>query len=395
MIRETMCRLRHKSIKIGVVTVNLTGKRPRSGMRAAALLLALLLLSSCGNQAEEPPEESETPSPTVSGSPSPSPSESEPEPSPTPAGPANPLTGEAMEDEDQIKARPVAVMLNNITAALPQQGNGGADIIYEVIAEGGITRMLGVFQSLDGVDIIGSVRSSRPYFVELAMGMDAVYVHAGGSEDAYSCMSSWNTDHMDGVRGVYSGNGLFWRSRNRIAGKSYAAEHSLITSGESIQQHLADSGFRLEHNEGWTSPMTFTEDGTPEDGSPAKTVTVSHYGKKATLFRYDEAAKKYLVEEYGGAYIDGNTGEQIAVTNVLALRARMADMQDGYGHVSISLDKGDGWFACGGKVIPITWKKGSYSDPLTYYTQDGKPLALGQGKTYVNIIPATAEVACE
>lgn len=380
---------------IGVVTVNLTGKCPRSGLRAAALLLALLLLSSCGNQAEEPPEESETPSPSVTVSESPTPSQSEEEPSPSPTGPANPLTGEAMEDEGQIKARPVAVMLNNITAALPQQGNSGADIIYEVVAEGGITRMLGVFQSLDGVDIIGSVRSSRPYFVELAMGMDAVYVHAGGSEDAYSCMASWGTDHMDGVRGVYSGNGMFWRSRNRIAGKSYAAEHSLITSGESIQKYLADSGFRLEHDEKWTSPMSFIEDGTPQGGSEAKTVQVSHYGNKTTLFRYDEAAKKYLVEEYGGAYIDGNTGEQIAVTNVLALRARMADMRDGYGHVAITLDRGDGWFACGGKVIPITWEKGSYGEALSYYTQDGKPLELGVGKTYVNIIPSTAEVSCQ
>lgn len=375
--------------------MNLTGKRPRSGMRALALLLALLLLSSCGSQAEEPPEESETPSPTVSESPSPSPSESEEEPSSTPTGPANPLTGEAMDDEAQVRARPVAVMLNNITAAMPQQGNSGADIIYEVVAEGGITRMLGVFQSLDGVDIIGSVRSSRPYFVELAMGLDAIYVHAGGSEDAYSYMDSWGTDHMDGVRGVYSGNGLFWRDRNRVAGKSYASEHSLITSGESIQKHLADSGFRLEHDAGWASPMHFTENGTPEGGSAATTVTVSHYGHKTTLFRYDEAAGKYLVEEYGGAYIDGNTGEQVAVTNVLALRAKTVDSGDSYNHMYVTLDKGDGWFACGGQVIPITWKKGSHSDPLTYYTQDGKPLELGVGKTYVNVIPSTAEVTCE
>lgn len=370
-----------------------TGKSLRTWKRVPALLLALLLLSACGKQAEEPPEESESPSPTVSETPTPTPSQPE-EPEPTPTGPVNPLTGEAM-DEGQTKARPVAVMLNNITAALPQQGNGGADIIYEVIAEGGITRMLGVFQSLDGVGIIGSVRSSRPYFVELAMGLDAVYVHAGGSEDAYACMSSWATDHMDGVRGVYSGNGLFWRSRDRIAGKSYASEHSLVTSGESVQKYLAGSGFRLEHNEGWTSPLDFVEDGAPADGSAANSVLVSHYGNKATLFRYDSASKRYKVEEYGGAYIDGNTGEQIAVTNVLVVRAKMADMQDGYGHVAVTLSQGDGWFACGGKVIPITWKKGSYSDPLTYFTQDGKPLSLGVGKTYVNVIPSTSEVTCE
>ena len=362
--------------------------------RIAALVLALLLLGACGKQADEPPEESQTlsPSPTASETPSPSPSESEPEPAPT--GPVNPLTGEAM-DEEKAKARPVAVMLNNITTALPQQGNGSADIIYEVIAEGGITRMLGVFQSLDDVGIIGSVRSARPYFIELAMGLDAVYVHAGGSEDAYGFLSSWGTDHMDGVRGVYSGNGLFWRSRDRVAGKNFAMEHSLVTSGESIQKYLASDGFRLEHEEGWTSPMTFVEDGTPEGGSTANSVLVSHYGNKATLFRYDSATKLYKAEEYGVAYIDGNTGEQVAVTNVLALRAKMVDSQDNYNHVYVSMSEGDGWFACGGKSIPITWKKGAHDAPLTYYTQDGEPLELGVGRTYVNIIPETSSVTCE
>lgn len=361
--------------------------------RITALLLALVLLSACGSQAGEPTEEVQTPAPpapTVSETPTASPSESEPEP----AGPVNPLTGEVM-DEEKAKARPVAVMLNNITAALPQQGNGSADIIYEVVAEGGITRMLGVFQSLDDVGIIGSVRSSRPYFVELAMGLDAVYVHAGGSEDAYSFLASWGTDHMDGVRGVYSGNGLFWRSRDRIAGKNYAMEHSLVTSGESILKYLDSSGFRLEHEEDWNSPMHFAGDGTPADGDPANSVAVSHYGGKATLFRYDSATKLYKVEEYGGAYIDGNTGEQVAVTNVLALRAKTEDSGDHYNHMYVTLDEGDGWFACGGKVIPITWKKGGHDAPLTYYTQDGKPLELGVGRSYVNVIPATSTVTCE
>lgn len=367
------------------------GKRLGIWRRITALLLALLLLSACGGQAEEPPEEAQTPAPpTPTVSETPTPSESEPES----GGPVNPLTGEAM-DEEKAKARPVAVMLNNITAALPQQGNGSADIIYEVVAEGGITRMLGVFQSLDDVGIIGSVRSSRPYFVELAMGLDAVYVHAGGSEDAYSCLASWGTDHMDGVRGVYSGNGLFWRSRDRIAGKNYAMEHSLVTSGESIQKYLDSSGFRLEHGEDWTSPMHFVEDGTPEGGDTADSVLVSHYGKKTTSFHYDSATGLYKVEEYGGTYIDGNTGEQVAVTNVLALRAKTVDSRDNYGHMYVTLDEGDGWYACGGKVIPITWKKGEHGDPLTYYTQDGEPLSLGVGKTYVNVIPATSTVTCE
>ena len=151
--------------------------------RVLAMFLATMMLLSlvgCGKQ-EEPavpaaePEPIEEPEPVI-----------EPEPEPEePSGPAgtNPLTGLPMEPE-QENDRPVAVMFNNLKAAQPQLGISQADIIYEVRAEGGITRMLGVFQGLEGVGTLGSSRSSRPYELELALGHDALYVHAGGSPEA-------------------------------------------------------------------------------------------------------------------------------------------------------------------------------------------------------------------
>lgn len=141
-----------------------------------ALLLALLCLTGCGKKGE-PASKIEEPEPIPVEEPAP-----EPEPIPEPAGPAgiNPLTGLPMEPEYE-QNRPVAVMLNNLKKAQPQLGVSMADIIYEVPAEGGITRMLGVYQTLDGVGNLGSIRSARPYYIELAMGHDALYVHAGGS----------------------------------------------------------------------------------------------------------------------------------------------------------------------------------------------------------------------
>jgi hypothetical protein len=153
------------------------------------ILLLCFFLSACGasSSGEEPgsmePEEPPTDTrPAAETEPAAEPEAEEEENEPQFV---SPLTGLAIPEED-VGKRPVAVMLNNLKAAMPQYGVSSADIIYEVPAEGGITRMLAVFQSMEGVGRIGSVRSARPYFLDLAQGLDAIFLHAGGSEQAYS-----------------------------------------------------------------------------------------------------------------------------------------------------------------------------------------------------------------
>lgn len=372
----------------------------RKILRKAAVVLCICLLlplAACGGPTDDDVAASPTPSVSqpVSGpetSPSPSPSA---EPFPPPYdGPVNPLTGMPMDGE-QTNARPVAVMINNLVSALPQQGNGGADILYEMVAEGGITRMVAVYQSLDGVGTIGSVRSARSYYIELALAHDAVFIHAGGSEEAYTDLSAWNVDHLDGVRGVYSSSsaGLFWRDRDRVPGHHYDLEHSLVTSGEAIQTVLGKSSLRLEHEDGYTCTLSFADDGTPAEGVDAAAITVPFSKYKTGVFRYDADSGCYLAEQFGEPYTDGNTGEQIAVTNVLILRASIRGTGDSYGHMTADLSGGDGWFACGGKLVPITWTKDGVGGQFCYYAADGSALTLGRGKSYVNIISAEREIS--
>ena len=129
----------------------------------------------------------------------------------------------------------MAVMLNNLKKALPQLGVSQADVIYEAPAEGGITRMLAVFQSLDGVGDIGSVRSARDYYVSLALGHDALFLHAGGSPSAYLAIKNWGAAAFDCVNGPYEGS-LFWRDQERR--RNMGLEHSVLTSGPVIQELL-------------------------------------------------------------------------------------------------------------------------------------------------------------
>ena len=171
----------------------MNGKR-LSGLLALCLLLGLTACGG-GGESSSPGDGSEPPSVSTLA-----PAE-EPDQFQEPEEPvypyAAPLTGEGLM-EDVSGQRPIAIMLNNLSKALPQAGVAQADVIYEIVAEGGITRMLALFQDVEGVGEIGTVRSARTYYLELALGHDAIYIHAGGSEDAYAKIRQWGVTALDG-----------------------------------------------------------------------------------------------------------------------------------------------------------------------------------------------------
>ena len=225
------------------------------------LLVALMLLSlaACGGQTEETPE------------PEDSPVEAPVELPPGPYVPAgtNPLTGEPMEEVYEAD-RPVAVMFNNLKAAQPQIGISRADIIYEVPAEGGITRMLALYQSLEGVDTLGSVRSTRPYYIELALAHDALLVHAGGSGGLPGYLRLGRGQHGRGQRRVRCGD--------LLAGPGAAKDHGLRAQHghlrEKILAYLAEGHFRRQYEEGYAEALAFAEDGTPAAGTAAEHISL-------------------------------------------------------------------------------------------------------------------------
>lgn len=354
------------------------------------LLVMSCLLAGCKNQ--DASLETASPEPSVEAT---TQATSTPQPTPTPTEiPAerNPLTGLPLE-HGSPEDRPIAIMLNNLKKALPQLGVSQADIIYEVLAEGGITRMLGVYQSVEGMGSIGSVRSSRPYYLELALGHDAIYLHAGGSPDAYAKIKEWGVTALDCVNGPYE-NTLFWRDDWRRKNLGY--EHSVITSGETITSLFPTYSFRKQHSKGYTYEATFAEDGTPADGEPATTITVPFSTYKTGVFEYDADSKLYMISEYGKPYVDGNTNEQVGVVNLLILKAACANIPgDTEGRITVDLTGGEGWFACGGKWIPIAWDKDFPSGQIHYSTKSGADLTLGEGHSYVCIVPTNCQVEAE
>ena len=351
-------------------------------------LAIFLLLAACSATAAEAPTPSPVPEPTPEVTATPS-----PEPEPECTGTRNPLTGMPIADK-WSNSRPIAVMLNNLKAALPQHGVSQADMIYEVLAEGGITRMLGVFQTVEGVGNIGSIRSSRTYYLELALGHDAVYLHAGGSPDAYDKIIEWSVTALDCVNGPYEGT-LYWRDRSRIKNAGY--EHSVFTSGSKILELFPTYRFRQEHEADYTYDLAFLDDGTPAGGEKAGVILVPFSKYKTGVFRYHLESGLYMAEEYGNAYVDGNNDQQVGVTNVIVLKTACELIPgDDAGRLAVTLTgSGEGWYACGGKIIPIIWSKQDRNSQFVYQTAQGETLSLGRGKTYVNIIPLANDITFE
>lgn len=361
--------------------------------RMLSLLLAVLLLCAAagcttrGETAEtEPPAPTDmpVPSPTPEPAGTPEPTE-EPQPTEEPE-PAyrHPLNGSAMDAP--LTDRPFAVMINNRSVALPHCGVSQADILYEVLVEGSVTRMMAIFSDIQPVEKLGSIRSIRPYYLDIGLSYGAVLCHAGGSEAAYGRIRSEGLQNIDGVRGSYS-FAVFYRDPNRMTG---GIEHSLFTTGENLYKCAQEKKYPLTV-EDYDAGLHFVRDAVPAGGETAESMKIDFTLYKSTEFSYDADASCYTMRQYNQDYIDGNTGEKVEFRNVLALSVKVAVL-DGEGRISVDTTAGgEGWFLCGGKYVPITWARDA-GDVFRYYNADGSELSLAEGTTYIALVPTTGTV---
>ena len=355
--------------------------------RMFALILAVsLLLCACGSKPAEttaPPETTVPPTtvPVTTAPPEttvpPTTVATEPtEPAPVDT---NPLTGEALDAVSD--SRPYAIMINNTTKAVPQCGIGQADMIYEIVAEGSVTRFMAIFDELSDVDVIGPVRSVRPYFYRVAQHYGAILTSAGGSDEADSLIKKEGYNRLDGIAGAGS---AFYRDQWRRENKGF--EHSLMTTGEKLAKAAEKAGFKTT-TESSDYGLSFTAD-TMTTGETAEQITVWFYknGKK-TVMNYNEETGLYAMYQHGADSVDANDKSPITFRNVVVLEAD-THVKDKKGHLETQMTgTGEGWYARDGKLIPIKWSRESNSAKYVYTDLEGNPISFGIGKTYVAIVP--------
>ena len=292
----------------------------------------------------------------------------------------NPLTGEVGEAGLAYK-RPVAIMINNISVAVPQVGIGEADIVLEMIVEGGATRMMAIYQELPEDTSIGSIRSLRHNYLDFSEGFDAVVVHCGSSTIAEDALYYRDIDDVDAI---YQDGSLFYRDSWRIYNMGY--EHSLCVNSSDLQAYLETRSFGLEHDEDYQCNMVFSDAPVLFGGSELTEVTVDFGTAKYTYFSYDPETGLYTGSEYGDTWYDANTQEPVLMKNLLVLQTAVWTCDDA-GHKDMTLTgEGNGWFMVNGQMAEITWSREGESDQFTYTYADGTPVEFGIGKTYIAVV---------
>ena len=318
--------------------------------------------------------------------------------------PTSYLTGLECTEEEQ-KQRPLAIMINNLEAGCPQAGIAQASVIYEAPMEkASVTRLMPLFENWGDLEYIGYVRSARDYFVYSALEFDAIFAHFG--QATLYTGDLINGDGVDNISAAVAGidrpaTKAFMRTDER------KAPHNVYTTGEALMEAAEKFQYDLTYHDTRKQKFAFAPYGEEADHPDAPEATVLWPGGESTgvangysnvqaRFEYNEEDGKYYRYQYGGEHIDELTGEQLAVDNVIFQYCH-GEFRDDEGYMAFECHGGwqegdaeSGNFRVqvftGGKMIEGTWSRYADTDPALYVDEDGNPIELNRGKTWVCII---------
>jgi hypothetical protein len=349
-----------------------------AALLAIVILIALLLLARGGVRADMLPAENPSPAIIISPLPPiPMPPETETE-SPPPGYAVSLLTGLYIREE-AAERRPFAVVYNNENRAMPQSGLMQADIIYEVLAEGSTTRIVAIFQDFDA-EMIGPVRSTRQYFTYFALDHGAVMAHHGGSVAGYNAIRNRGIPAVDGMR--FDGT-VFWRYAPR---RYRGLEHTSYTSAENLLNVAQELNFDMSAPENLGLFQFFDELTAPVPENLAHMVTVPLHNHNITTFEYNPDTNLYYKSIFGGPQMDDAVDAQMAVANVLVQITTMLVI-DNEGRRSVTMvGSGHGYLATHGTYSLVTWERTSAAEPTRWYGEDGEPLTVNVGRTWISVI---------
>ena len=302
------------------------------------------------------------------------------------------ITGISKKEEKQVqiyngKDRPIAVMIDNHNQAWPQAGLNKAYMVYEIIVEGGETRLMAIFKGVT-VDKIGPVRSSRHYFIDYAMENDAIYAHYGWSPQAESDIKKYSINNLNGITESTS---TFWRVKDK------SAPHNAVTSTEALLKAAKSKGYKTTSDK--KSILNYvTDEVNLEDGITANSVTIPHSTLQKVKYVYDETNQVYKRYARNKAQTDWDTGNAITTKNIIITfcdNYTLTDSENKGRQGLKNIGTFNGYYITNGKAEKIQCVKSARDAQTIYKDLNGKEIDVNDGNTFVNICPIDANVTIE
>lgn len=315
--------------------------------------------------------------------------------------------------------RPLGIMIENHEEARPQSGISFADVVYEAVAEGGITRTMSVFYCRDG-GIVGPIRSARTYFLDWISeyGPNPLYVHVGGA----NCNPSTGSGCLNGAKADALGQieKYGWQNYNDMSqfnisfpvfkqrasrnGRDVAVEHTMYSTTSQLWGVAKERGLSQEDEEGtpWTEgfvPYPFKDDAGESGRGNSQVIDVEWWGPGdyAVQWKYDKASNTYLRSNGGAPHIDQNTKKQLSAKNIVVMFQRESAANDGYdGNVRrlyANKGTGDAWIFMDGKQTKGEWSKDDREGRTKLTMSNGKEIELNRGVIWFEIVDIDAEVS--
>lgn len=286
-----------------------------------------------------------------------------------------PLTG--LDAGNDVNNRTVGVMVNNHPSARPQTGLSEADIVFEILAEGDITRFLALFQS-EQPEVVGPVRSAREYYFELAKGYDALYVYHGSAKKVEKLLQA---SGVDSINGAFHDDDkvLFKREDFRVA------PHNSYLLFDAVYDQAEADDLKIESKQ---KSLTFLNEDDEIEGESAERVQINYSssGSPTVEFAYDETNETYLRYNDSEQTVELSDDTPIEVENVFIVETDH-EVIDDEGRRKIDIESGgQGKLIQKGKVQSVEWEN---SDGRIFPVKDGEKIGLAKGKTWINVIPTS------
>ena len=288
-------------------------------------------------------------------------------------------------------SRPIAVMIDNEPDAQPHAGLQDAYVIYEMIIEGGQSRLLAFFLDKDTA-MIGPVRSTRHYFLDYALEHNAILTHYGGSPKAFADIKTLGVNNISGTQGD---NAAFWRE---LPKGSY---HNVFTSIAKITERATTRKYNLTNDN--SNPILNYSienvDLSANDGViAANKITVKYSKSHSVQYEYDETNQYYLRSYRGNPELDRVTKLQYHFKNIIVIKVANQSLGDPTNLARQTLDNvgsGSGYFMTNGYAIPITYTKETRTSKTIYKDLDGNEINVNDGNTIIHLEPSYYNVVIE